>query len=137
MSILHPVFVLVALTGITLARLAYGRVRAITSGAASIGYFRAYQEGSEPEHTRVLARSYDNLLQAPMLFYVAAVVALVTGRETPFVLGLAWAYALLRVVHSVIHTTSNVVVWRFRVFILSWIVRLVLWTVLVFGGAPR
>lgn len=140
MSILHPVFVLVALTGITLARLAYGRVRAIASGAASMDYFRAYrdgQDGSEPEHTRVLARHYDNLLQAPMLFYVAAAVALATGRETPLVLGLAWAYAALRVVHSAIHTTSNVVVWRFRVFILSWLVLLALWTVLVFGGATR
>ena len=137
MSILHPVYVLVALTGITLARLAYGRVRAITTGAASIGYFRAYQDGTEPEHTRVLARHYDNLLQAPMLFYVAAAVALATEKETPLVLGLAWTYTLLRVVHSVIHTTSNVVVWRFRVFILSWVVLLALWTVLVFGGAPH
>jgi hypothetical protein len=137
LSILHPVFVLVALTALTLARLAHGRLRAVGDGRASLDYFRAYRDGdgSEPEHTRVLARHYDNLLQAPMLFYVAAAVALATGRETPLVLGLAWAYAALRVVHSVIHTTNNRVRWRFQAFIASWVVLVALWVVLVFGGA--
>jgi len=55
------------------------------------------------------------------------------SSQTPLVLGLAWTYAALRVAHSVIHTTRNDVDWRFRTFILSWIVLLALWVVLVFG----
>jgi len=88
MSILYPVFVLVALTAITLFRLAFARVRAIREGRASIGYFTTYQDGREPDDTRVLARHYDNLFQAPLLFYVAALVILITHRETPLTLGL-------------------------------------------------
>ena len=133
MSILHPVFVLVALTGVTLFRLARGRLRALQSGEASLGYFSTYQDGREPEHTRVLARHYDNLFQAPLLFYVAALVVLITGRETATTLALAWAYVALRIVHSVIHTGRNDVAWRFRVFALSWVALLALWAVIAAG----
>jgi hypothetical protein len=134
MSILYPVFVLVALTGVTLLRLAFGRLRAVSRGEASIAYYTTYQDGREPDHTRVLARHYDNLFQAPLLFYVAALVILITRRETLLTLGLAWAYVLLRVVHTLIHTGSNDVAWRFRVFALSWLVLLTLWGVIAFAS---
>lgn len=130
MSILPPVFVLVALTAFILFRLGFARYRAVQRREVSIAYFTTYQDGREPDHTRVLARHYDNLLQAPMLFYVAALVALTTGNETLLTVGLAWAYVALRVVHTAIHTTRNVVPWRFRVFGLSWLVLVALWGVL-------
>jgi hypothetical protein len=133
MSILYPVFALVALTAITLFRLAFARVRAIREGRASLRYFATYQDGREPDETRVLARHYDNLFQAPLLFYVAARVILITHRETAVTVGLAWAYVALRVVHTAIHTTTNDVPWRFRVFAASWLVLVLLWGVLAFA----
>jgi hypothetical protein len=132
MSILHPVFALVALTALTLGRLAVGRLRAVQSGEASLAYFKTYQDGREPDHTRALARHYDNLFQAPMLFYVAALVILVTGTETVATLALAWAYVGLRAVHTWIHTGPNDVVWRFRVFGLSWVVLVAMWGMIAF-----
>jgi hypothetical protein len=132
MSILYPVFVLVALTAVTLGRLAVGRLRAVQSGEASLAYFTTYQDGREPDHTRALSRHYDNLFQAPLLFYVAALTLLVTGAETTVTLVLAWGYVALRIVHTVIHTGPNDVVWRFRVFLASWLVLLALWSVIAF-----
>jgi len=133
MSILHPVVAMVALTALAFFRLAYARLRAIQSGRASIAYFKTYTVGAEPDDTRVLARHYDNLFQAPLLFYVAALVAMITHRETPVVVGLAWAYVGLRALHTAVHTFGNDVAWRFRVFTLSWVVLLVLWGVLALG----
>jgi hypothetical protein len=72
------------------------------------------------------------LFQAPLLFYVAALTLLVTGAETTVTLVLAWGYVALRIVHTVIHTGPNDVVWRFRVFLASWLVLLALWSVIAF-----
>ena len=70
-----------------------------------------------------------NLFEAPVLFYLVCVLILVTGQTTTWLLGLAWAYVLLRVVHSYIHLGPNIVLWRFRVFVLSWFVLIAIWTV--------
>lgn len=136
MSILPPVFAMVALTGFSLFRLGFARMRAVRRREASLRYYATFQDGREPDHIRVLARHYDNLFEAPLLFYVAAVLVLVTGTEGALTVGLAWAYVVLRGIHTVIHTTTNDVPWRFRVFGLSWIVLLALWGVLAWQALP-
>lgn len=132
MSILYPVFVLVALTAVTLGRLGYGRLRAVQNRDVSLSYYTTFQDGREPDHTRTLARHYNNLFEAPMLFYVAALVILITGTETAAMLAMAWGYVALRIVHTAIHTGPNDVTWRFRVFGLSWLVLVALWTAIAF-----
>ncbi len=133
MSILYPVFVLVALTAFTLIRLGIARFRAVKSGRVPIDHYKTYQDLREPDHVRVLSNHYSNLFEAPLLFYVATLVILITGRETVLTVGLAWIYVLLRIVHSFVHTTSNSVLWRFRVFGVSWMVLIALWVVIAVG----
>ena len=60
-----------------------------------------------------------NLLELPLLFYLAVIIAFVTGQSGTVLLTLAWLYVLLRLLHSFVHLGSNVVLWRFRVFGLS------------------
>jgi len=50
---------------------------------------------------------------------------------TPLLLGLAWAYVALRLLHSFIHVGYNKVMHRFNVFALSALVLLVMWVLLV------
>ena len=83
------------------------------------------------------ADNYRNLFEMPVLFYLALVVAALSGQVTPLVLGLAWAYVAARALHSVIHCTYNKVMHRFRAFALSVFVLLALWCVLAYGLVVR
>jgi hypothetical protein len=96
-------------------------------------FFRAYRDHEEPEKLRVHSRHLVNLFEAPVLFYVIAIVALITGQGGLLPVVLAWLYVALRCAHSWVHLTSNKVLLRFRLFALSMFVLVLLWIV-VFAG---
>ena len=73
------------------------------------------------------AHNYNHLLEQPTLFYAIAIsLALLGGDGFQLNVILAWAYVALRVVHSLIQTTTNIVRWRFLVFSLASLVLLAL-----------
>ena len=74
-----------------------------------------------------------NLLELPLLFYVAMLLAQITATGSPLLVGLAWAYVALRVVHSLIHITYNDVLHRFLAFAASNFVLLGIWALLARG----
>lgn len=79
-----------------------------------------------PPEVNWKADNYNHLMEQPTLFYaVALVLALVDGGDR--INGwLAWAYVGLRVVHSLIQATANVIPARFFVFMASSLVLLAL-----------
>jgi len=77
---------------------------------------------SLPPWARNAANNYNNLAEAPTVFYAVALGLVLTGRAQGFDAGLAWSYVGLRYVHSAIQATFNRVTLRFAVFSLSWIV---------------
>lgn len=79
------------------------------------------------------ADNFRNLFEMPVLFYLALVVAALTGQVTTAVLVLAWAYVAARALHSAIHCSYNKVMHRFRIFGLSVFFLLTLWAVLGYG----
>jgi hypothetical protein len=132
MHILYPVFAMFALTMIVGLRMGYTRYTAVRGKRVDPGYYELYQ-GQEPAELRKLSRHYSNLLEIPPLFYVVCVIAYVTGQQGALLLSLAWLYVLLRVVHTFIHLGSNVVINRFRVFVLSVLVLAVMMVTVFLG----
>ncbi len=65
-----------------------------------------------------------NLFETPVLFYAGVLAVYVTGTVDGLLLGLAWAYVILRWLHSIIHVSYNRVTHRFAAYFLS---TLVLW----------
>ena len=55
----------------------------------------------------------------PVLFYVVCLMLYVTNRVDTTFLWLAWGYVGLRIVHSLIQGTVNVVLYRFTIFSLA------------------
>ena len=133
MSILYPVFAMLALTLGVGMRMGYARYTAVSKNKVDPHYYELYQ-GEEPPELRVLTRHYVNLLEIPPLFYVVCIIAFSTGQTGTLPLALAWAYVALRLVHSYIHLGSNVVLNRFKVFVLSMLVLMAL-VVVVFAGS--
>jgi hypothetical protein len=125
-----PALAMVALTVVVTVRMFLERLRQIQAERIP---FREIPSGSQMAvrfaDTRA-ADNYRNLFEAPVLFYLALVVAAMTWHATPLVLGLAWAYVACRVVHSGIHCTYNRVKHRFYAFAASTLVLWALWIVL-------
>jgi hypothetical protein len=78
-----------------------------------------------PEVARV-ADNYNHLHEQPTLFYAVALAAQLAGAADAVNVGLAWAYVVLRVVHSIVQATRNVIPVRFAVFALGSFVLLAL-----------
>jgi hypothetical protein len=78
-----------------------------------------------PEVSRV-ADNYNHLHEQPTIFYALALAAQLGGAADATNVALAWAYVALRVVHSLVQATRNVIPMRFAVFALGSLVLLVL-----------
>lgn len=130
-GLVYPMAAMFALTAVVLVVLFRRRVEAVRSGAISASYFRTFGEAVEPERSRVAARQFANLFEAPTLFYVACLVLMVVHDASPWARVFAWAYVAARVIHTVIHLGANRLRWRIRAFFASWIILAVLWGHLV------
>jgi hypothetical protein len=79
-----------------------------------------------PPSVRWKADNYDHLLQQPTLFYAVALVLSFAGAADRLNIGLAWLYVTLRVAHSLVQATVNVIMIRFSVFAVATLVLLAL-----------
>jgi hypothetical protein len=130
MAIVWPAFALVALTLISVARLARMRFTAAHAGRVDPRYYKVFKGEGEPPELAAASRNVINLYEMPTLFYAGTAIALATGESGPVLVTLGWAYVGLRALHSTIHLSSNKVMWRFRAFFASWVVLLAYWAVL-------
>jgi len=131
MQILYPSFVMMALTIFCMVRLGLLRWAAVSRGEVDPRFFSLYRGYDEPEKLAAYSRHVVNLFEAPLLFYVIIMTAFVTGQSGNWLLGLAWAYVGLRFFHSYVHLTSNVVLIRFRIFVVSMLTLSVLWVIVL------
>ncbi len=91
--------------------------------------FKFGESPTVPGHVSIPNRNYMNLLELPVLFYVASLMFFVTGKVDGLTLGIAWTYVGLRFAHSVIHLTYNKVMHRLIPFALSNVILMVYWAV--------
>ena len=135
-SVFLPVVVLVGLTFAVDVFLLVKRQASVKADPTILQ--RGALDGSVfQEEARKVAANFTNLFETPVLFYVAAVFAILFGATTPWTGFLCWTYVLARIAHTVIHTTINVVMARFAAFAVSMLALLLLWVTLAFeaGGS--
>lgn len=128
MQILFPMVALATLTFAVLLLIPYRRFRAGIAGQIAIDDFRYGESARVPPEVALPNRNMMNLLELPVLFYVACLTYLVIDRIDDRALLLAWAYVGLRIVHSAIHLTYNRVRDRLVAFAASNVVLIMLWT---------
>jgi hypothetical protein len=81
--------------------------------------------------------NYNHLMEQPTIFYAGALAAHLAVEVDAITIGLAWTYVALRILHTFIQTTSNIVMPRFYVFVASTLVlaAMVVWTLFrMFSG---
>lgn len=81
-----------------------------------------------PAHINNSSNNLKNLFELPVVFYALCAFLLATHRVDAIYLYAAWAYVGLRVLHSLVHCTVNIVKLRFTVYLFS---TLMLWFMVV------
>jgi hypothetical protein len=76
---------------------------------------------SLPSEVRRVADNYNHLFEAPTLFYAMVLAIVALGHADATHALCAWAYVILRALHSLTQATFNRVVIRFALFFASWI----------------
>lgn len=132
LEILIPVLALVGLTLSVVVVLGILRIGGITTGRLPEKYYGLFRENDdhEPDLVRAIARNYHNLLELPILFYAGCLVAFAADLVSQSLVSLAWAYVVLRVVHTAIHVSYNRLWHRMPVFVLSALVLIGFWVVI-------
>jgi hypothetical protein len=72
-----------------------------------------------PPSVRWKADNYNHLMEQPTLFYATALVLAVAGQGDGLNVALAWGYVGLRVIHSLVQATVNVIMIRFLIFMVA------------------
>lgn len=127
-AIFGPVIALVAWTFIVLLLLPFRRFRAGLAKQVRPSDFKYGESANVPPEVSIPNRNYMNLLEAPVLFYVACLTAYTTHAVGHAFVAMAWMYVALRVLHSLVHLSYNNVVHRLTIFVGSNIVLVMMWT---------
>ena len=75
--------------------------------------------GKLPPRVRWKADNYNHLMEQPTIFYAVALSLALMDFGGGLNLLLAWAYVVLRIVHSLVQATVNRIMVRFSVFMLA------------------
>ena len=127
-DILYPAVAMALMTMLLLLGLGMRRFVAVRTRKVNHRYYQTYDiSDGEPPSLRRHTRNVQNLFEAPPLFYIVLIAIYVAGRVDQAVLIAAWAYVALRMVHSCIHLTYNLVPHRFLVYASSVMVLAFLW----------
>lgn len=118
---------LVALTFVVLLLIPYQRFKAGRSGRVTADDFKYGESQNVPPDVSIPNRNLMNLLEIPMLFYVACLTLYVTKNVDAMSLLLAWSYFAFRVAHSAVHLTYNKVFHRLTVYAASNVILAIIW----------
>lgn len=128
LNILWPTFALVALVFVVWLALVFARMghlkrtpptrETFASGRAALDYFTPVE---------LPANNLANLFELPVLYFALVPLLILTTHATGLQVALAWAFVILRAIHSWIHIVTKNVRARFMVYLASVAVLMVMW----------
>ena len=119
-ALLTPIFVLVLWTLAIFLVLAFGRVK-YTKNPQDAAHSKDLK-GTMPDWVERAADNYNHLFEQPVAFYALTLCIAVINNFDCFMVQLAWAFVVLRIMHSLVQLTFNLVLLRFFIFVMGWLV---------------
>jgi hypothetical protein len=122
-SILQPVFVVALLTVAMTIWMIATRIPALSARNIDAQQAQDTSKLSDllpPEIMRV-SNNYNHLFEQPTVFYAIAISLAVAGQVDSLHVQCAWAFAGLRIAHSLVQATVDIVAVRFSLFLFAWI----------------
>ena len=125
--ILWPMVLLALATLYIYVPMSKARVKSVKDGTVKAGVYKLNQ--GEPEESLRFSRAIANQYESPTLFYAVCLAAYVTSNASIVMVVLAWVFALTKVAHSYVHTSSNNLRHRRPMFMVSFATLILLWLV--------
>jgi hypothetical protein len=127
-SILQPVITLVIWSLVMWAWLYATRIPAMQKAKVALdpNMTSADIAAALPPSVRWKADNYNHLMEQPTIFYATALALAVAGQGDGLNGSLAWGYVGLRIAHSLVQATTNIIMLRWALFMTSSLVLLVL-----------
>ena len=75
-----------------------------------------------PHEVQRVARNYNHLFEQPTLYYAVVLMIATIGAVDDIHVACSWTFMGLRVVHSCVQATIDIVPIRFGLFLLAWLV---------------
>lgn len=119
-ALLTPVFTLILWTFAITAIMAYGRVR-FTKDPQDAAHTRDLK-GMMPAWVERTADNYNHLFEQPVAFYVVTLSIALMNNIEPLTVQLAWVFVFVRIIHSLVQLTINIVLLRFAIFAIGWLI---------------
>ena len=125
--ILWPMVLLALATLYIYVPMSKARVKSVKDGTVKAGVYKLNQ--GEPEESLRFSRAIANQYESPTLFYAVCLAAYVTSNASIVMVVLAWVFALTKVAHSYVHTSTNNLRHRRPMFMVSFATLILLWLV--------
>jgi len=125
-AIIQPLIVLALWTTIVMVLMFAKRIPAMNKAGIDPQAGKHVKDITLPSKVAQFADNYNHLFEQPTLFYAVVLAIALLGHGDQLNVQLAWAFVFFRVLHSLIQITINIVMMRFLVFMLSWLVLAVL-----------
>ena len=116
--ILQPMIGMMLLTAIVWFFMYARRIPAMKSARVPVQVYTIPEKVAEllPAAVNYSAYNLKNLFELPVLFYALCLVLYVTETVDMTYVVAAWAFLILRVLHSIVHCTVNIVILRFYLY---------------------
>lgn len=118
--ILYPVLAHMALVFWLFGLLAVRKRKALAAKTVDLER-RALYEDAWPDDVVAVNNSLRNQFQVPVLFYVLSIMLFVTASVNAWTLSLGVLFVASRYAHALVHTGPNIVLIRFRLFTLGFV----------------
>ena len=116
--LLLPAFVHVALVFVVAFRMGAAKQRDVREGGVRIEDV-ALDNSRWSARTRKLNNNYNNQFELPVFFYAILPLLILLVKVDWLQVALAWAFLASRILHSVIHMGSNVILRRGSAFLVG------------------
>ena len=127
-----PVLVQIIITLAVFIALSIAKANALKHGEVDESR-RALYDDAWPEGVQKINNNIRNQFETPVLFYLLTIILWLLDAANPLAQLLAWLYVLTRFLHTWIHTRSNYVPMRRRLFMLSMFLLFLLTLLAVFA----
>ena len=119
-ALLTPVLVLALWTFAIFLVMAFGRVKSMKD-PQDAAHTKDIQ-GTLPAWVERTSDNYNHLFEQPVAFYAVTLSIALINNFDSLMIQLAWAFVILRIVHSLVQLTINIVLVRFLLFASGWLI---------------
>ncbi len=131
--LVYPLLIQVALTAAVWIWLYATRLTTIVKNDIDPESLKVAADSQQKlKHVAGPSDNFRNLFEAPVLYYVAILLALELLLQNRLLISLAWTYVFLRIAHSIVHVTYNRVAHRFMAYFSSTLVLWAMWGVIAY-----